>query len=299
MPCHKCGHLLILYDDEELAVLDSETAVKVGIRLVALSTRVFNEELRKWERDTLLGHIAAKRELMSREYFNEHSLLNVGRLAALTLLIRRVTEFSNFRGNIPRQPGEIDKLVEIFESVKEFESILLKLRSGYNNILYLNKFNEISFTLEEAKRTFLVVANETYINLEKTFASHNIFPEKIVEQRFAEFKQVNPNETQKVDYELLTPQEFIKRNYEILNQIFVLFHRDRLSAECFDLQYFQEIISEPRELLLNTNTSVVGRYRSPILAIWGHYSFLLSSRGNNMMKLSNGPLCISVLSPRT
>jgi len=128
--------------------------------------------------------------------------------------------------------------------------------------------------------------------LEKTFASHNIFPEKIVEQRFAEFKQVNPNETQKVDYELLTPQEFIKRNYEILNQIFVLFHR-------FDLQYFQEIISEPRVSLLNTNKSVVGRYRSPILAIWGHYSFLLSSRGNNMMKLSNGPLCISVLSPHT
>jgi hypothetical protein len=120
-----------------------------------------------------------------------------------------------------------------------------------------------------------------------------------VEQRFAEFKQVNPNETQKVDYELLTPQEFIKRNYEILNQIFVLFHRDRLSAECFDLQYFQEIISEPRELLLNTNTSVVWRYRSPILAIWDHYSFLLSSRGNNMMKLSNGPLCTSVLSPHT
>jgi anion-transporting ArsA/GET3 family ATPase len=59
--------------------------------------------------------------------------------------------------------------------------------------------------LEEAKRTFLVVANETYLNLEKTFASHNIFPEKIVEQRFVEFKQVNPNETQKVDYELLTP----------------------------------------------------------------------------------------------
>jgi hypothetical protein len=220
-------------------------------------------------------------------------------LAALTLLIRRVTEFSNFRGKISRQSGEIDKLVEIFESVKEFESILLKLRSGYNNILYLNKFNETSFTLEEVKRTFLVVANETYINLGKTFASHNIFPEKIAEQRFVEFKQVNPNETQKVDYELLTPQEFIKRNYEILNQIFVLFHRDRLSAECFDLQYFQEIISEPRELLLNTNTSVVGRYRSPILAIWGHYSFLLSSRGNNMMKLSNGPLCISVLSPHT
>lgn len=123
--------------------------------------------------------------------------------------------------------------------------------------------------MEKVKRTFLVVANETYINLGKTSASHSIFPEIIAEQRFVEFKQVNPNETQKVDYELLTPQEFIKRNYEILNQIFVLFHRDRLSAESFDLQYFQEIISEPRELLLNTNTSVVGRYRSPILAIWG------------------------------
>lgn len=256
MTCDKCGHLFILFENDrvcpncnKLAVLDSETAVRVGTRLVELSKTLLNEELRNWERDTLLGNIAAKRELISRQYFKEYSPLNVGRLATLTLLIKRVTKFGNFRGKVPIQMGEIDKLIRVFEKSINFESILLKLKAGYNNILYLNRFNESSFTLEDAKRTFLVVTNETYLNLENTFATHNIFPERIAEKRFSGYKQFNPSDEEQTNNQLLTPQEFIKRNYEILNEIFVLFHRDWLFAKCFELGYLGKILLEPRNLL--------------------------------------------------
>jgi hypothetical protein len=56
---------LILYDRNELcpicnglAILDNAMAIKVATRLVSLTTKIFNEELSKWERDTLLGNIA-------------------------------------------------------------------------------------------------------------------------------------------------------------------------------------------------------------------------------------------------
>lgn len=75
------------------------------------------------------------------------------------------------------------------------------------------------------------------------------FPEKIAKQKIAEFKQAEPNSSENIEYPLLTPQEFIKKHYDILNQIFVIFNRNRLSAECFDLEYLEEILSEPRDLL--------------------------------------------------
>jgi hypothetical protein len=108
MSCAKCGHLILVYYNEDicprcnrLAVLDSIIAIKVATRLAELNTKIFNEELMKWERDTLLGILAAKRELFSREYFREYSLLNIGKLAAFTLLIKRVAKCSSFRGKVP------------------------------------------------------------------------------------------------------------------------------------------------------------------------------------------------------
>jgi hypothetical protein len=71
-----------------------------------------------------------------------------------------------------------------------FQTVLVKTKSGYSNILYFRTFDANSFTLEKAKQTFRVVSNETYLNLEKTYANHDIFPEKIAEEKFREFKQV-------------------------------------------------------------------------------------------------------------
>jgi hypothetical protein len=76
--CPKC---------QVLSVLDADSAITVATRLVDLATKIFNEELKKWERDTLLGNLVARRELYSRHFFREHSVLNVGRLTELTLLL--------------------------------------------------------------------------------------------------------------------------------------------------------------------------------------------------------------------
>ena len=76
--------------------------------------------------------------------------MNVGKLAAFTLLIKKVTEVGSFRGRTPLQESEIDKLVDDFERLKNCESILLKVKSGHSNILKQKRFNEYSFTLHEA-----------------------------------------------------------------------------------------------------------------------------------------------------
>jgi hypothetical protein len=256
MPCCRCGHILLLYEGEEicpackqLSILDSYSAVKVGTRLVLLSTRIFNEELSNWERDTLLGNVAAKRELFARQYFRHYSLLDIGRLASLSLLFKRIVKYSNFTGRIPNHQLEIDKLLEVFEDVLEFESILLRIKSGYNNILRLFRVDENSFSLQDAKQAFVVVPNEKQLNEDKTFAIHNIFTADEAKNRFEDYSEKEIPSDEPIQYELLTPQDFIHKHYENLNKIFVLFHRNRTFAECFNLDYLQEVFSEPRDLL--------------------------------------------------
>ena len=171
MPCSNCGHTLVIYCGDaicprckRLALLDSYTAVKVATRLVRLTTKIFNEELIKWERGTLLGNLVAKRELFSRAFFREHSLLNVEKLAEMTLLIKRSAIYSSYTGKSPRRGNEIDKLLETFGNVMRFETILLRVKSDYMNILRLKTFKE-DFTLEDATTTFLAVDNENYLSL--------------------------------------------------------------------------------------------------------------------------------------
>jgi hypothetical protein len=256
MPCAKCASLLIYYYDEELcpkckglAMLDSKTAIKIATRLVTLTTKMFEKELAKWERDTLLGILAGKRELFSRQFFRNPGVLDVGKLTEFTLLIKRVVEFGGYTGKTPIHPDEFDKLVETFESLKYFESALLDVRSGFKNILRLQRFNETSFTLEDAIRTFVAVDNELYLNRERMFANHNIFPSGKAEKEFAKLNQNQPKKTKNINYELLTPQEFIQKHYQIIVTVFALFHRDRSYAECFKLDYVEEILHEPRDLI--------------------------------------------------
>ncbi len=238
--CPKC---------KRLAQLDLETAIKVGTRLVNLFTNVFNDELRGWERDTLLGNLVAGRELVARAFFQKYSLLEAGRLSAYTMLIKRVVRFSNYRGTVPKKKKEVDALVDKFEDVRKFESILLNIKSGYKSILYLRKCDVDKFTLHDAAKTFRVVANESYLDIEKTFANHDIFSAKNAEQKFKEYEKDYKPPEKPIEVVFIPPDEFTTIHYERINQIFVLFHRDRASKECFNLEYLNDLLNEPRDLV--------------------------------------------------
>jgi hypothetical protein len=256
MPCEICGHFIILYENDpmcpkckRLTLLEQEKAIKVATRLVKLFTEIFTDELRGWERDTLLGNLVNGRELVARAYYEKFSAFQAGRLSAYTMLIKRVAKFSDYRGTVPKTKEEVDKLVDKFESVREFESILLNIKSGYKNILYLRNFDEDKFTIDEATATFRVVANESYLDLERTFAKHDIFSAENAEKKIKEYEKDYTPPEQPIEVVFIPPDEFIAKHYDILNQIFVLFHRDRASAECFNLEYLDDILNEPRDLV--------------------------------------------------
>lgn len=160
-----------------------------------------------------------------------------------------VAEFESSAKKIPHQPEEIDKLVQTFGSLRCFELSLLNVRAGLMTVLHQKKFDENSFTLQDAVETFLIIKNELYLNIERIFANHNVFPHGTAEKEFARLNPNERNETRNIDYELLQPQDFIKKQYQLLEPIFALFHHDRSSAECFDLKYLKEIIFDPRNLI--------------------------------------------------
>lgn len=280
MPCEKCGHFLILYENDpmcpkckSLTLLDRETAIKVAIRLVNLFTDIFNNELRRWERDTLLGNLVGGRELVARAFFEKYSLFEAGKLSACTMLIKRVVKFSDYRGSVPKEKREIDNLVDKFESVREFESDLLNIKSGYKNILNLRKFDANKFTLQQATETFRLVANESFLNLEKTFANHDIFSAENAEKKFAEYEKDYSPPEEPIEIVFIPPDEFIRKHYQIINQMFVLFHRDRASAECFNLEYLDDILNEPRDLI-NFISGTFKLFENKIITVCPTHEFI-------------------------
>jgi hypothetical protein len=230
MPCSKCGETLIVIDKDELcpkcrrlSVLDATSAVKVATRLVSLATKIFNEELKKWERDTLLGNLAATRELYSRQFFRKHSILNVGRLTELTLLIKRASQFASFSGKTPLQAAEVEKLVDTFHDLKQFENILLDIKAGLRNILRLEEFDVNSFTLEDVEGKFYIVKNEKSIIKENIFAGYNVYPEEKAEQEFAKLNEGEPVDTEERKYELLSPPRIYPEILQGFHSAFICF----------------------------------------------------------------------------
>ena len=72
--------------------------------------------------------------------------------------------------------AKILNCLRAYQDVREFESMLLRVKASENVVLYLYKFNPKSFTLEEGRKTFKVVDTKKYEILERMFARHNIFP---------------------------------------------------------------------------------------------------------------------------
>lgn len=151
-----------------------------------------------------------------------------------------------FTGKVTNNSSDIEKLISNFERIIDLENAFLQLKSDYRNIIYFEKFDIASFSYTDIKK-FQIVLNENFITLEKTFENHDLFTARKAEEKFNEYKKAE--EDLPIKNELLPPQEFIEKYYNLLNTIFVAFNRNKTFRECFNIDGYEEILNEPRDLL--------------------------------------------------
>jgi hypothetical protein len=262
MPCKTCGHSLLVYDNEyicpkckQLALLDSITAITVSRKIVDHLSTVFDDELTKYNTQILLGNLAAHREYYSRQYFLEYRTLDLGKLFAYTFLLKRACRFRNTAGKIPTTKEDISTLVDTVEKLIDMEVEHLKLKSGYNTMLYLEKFDENKLRVDQLLNNFRIVENEKYLIVRKTFANHDIFTDKEAEGRLEQYKnEGHSNIGDQQQSKTFTPEQFVSTNYGILNSMYVGLLRNQVHSETFDLRSYAEIFDDPGRLMEFVNT---------------------------------------------
>ncbi len=156
MPCETCGKNLLTYGNEKicpkckrLAVLDPITAIKVVERIVGYARTLLSDEIRHWVSNILLGNLAADREYFARRFFAKYSELDIGSIAAYTLLIKQVAELGIIGGKTPKDRQDTSNLLSNFQKLLELETELLKVKSCQSKVLYLDHFDEERITPDQ------------------------------------------------------------------------------------------------------------------------------------------------------
>lgn len=169
--------------------------------------------------------------------------------------MKRAYRFRNTAGKIPTTQDDLSSLVNTVEKLIDMAAEHLKLKSCYNSMLYLEKFDENKLHVDQLLNNLRIVENEKYSTVRKTFATHDIFTDKEAEDRIQQYRNESDSiiEDQQQS-KTFTPEQFVSTNYGILNSIYVGLLRNQVHSETFDLRSYAEIFDDPGRLMEFVNT---------------------------------------------
>lgn len=268
MPCEKCRHILYFYEKEpvcpkcnSLAVLDSATAIEVSNRRLEYVKKLWEDYIRTLDKESLLAWVTWEREKYSRLFFQRYGTLDLGKLLAYTLMLKRTMQLGKVDGKtIIDNEETAKKLTDTFEKLSEIEVDHLHLKSCYSNMLYLDKFDDVkNLTPKQLVDDFVMVQNEKFITLMKTYENHDIFTveeaEKRLQQYQTEFADIlNQPIQEKKKY---TTEEFVKRFYNLILTMYGGLLKNRLYAETFDLTVYGKLFINPVRLMEFVNSFAI------------------------------------------
>ncbi len=268
MPCNKCNHSLVYYEKDplcpkcdSLAILDSITAISIADRRIKKLEKLLNDYLVTLDKQSLIAHVASRREIISRKFFKEYSTLDIGEFLSNTLLLKRAILFEKKDGQkIIENEGDAKKLLEFYRDAVGAETDHLQIDLCYANMMYTQKFDQVDdLTDEQTRKDFHIVQNEKYYNLMKSYENYNLYTAEVgakkIQKYQDEFDELMKNLPEPHEY---TSEEFIKKNYETICTLYIGLLRNRLFASAFDLRDYFKIISEPSELSKFVNSFTYG-----------------------------------------
>ncbi len=259
MPCDKCGHLLFFYQHEpvcpkckDLAILDSITAREVSKKRLEHVKKMWYNYIGTLDKQSLLAHVTWQREKYSRQFFSKYQTLDLGKLFSYTLLLKRIMQYGKIDGNtIIDKEATATELLDLFNRMTDIEVDHLRLESCYCNMLYLEKFDTDKLTPDQLVNDFILVQNEKFLTLMKTYENHNIFTTEEAEKRLQQYESEFADIIGKpvLEKKKYTTEEFVKRFYNLILTMYGGLLRDRLYAKTFDLTSYGKLFISPARLM--------------------------------------------------
>jgi len=272
MVCSKCGSKLLLWDGfkcpkcEGYALLDLEDAKLVSRKRVEYIDQLWEAEIKKFVKDSILAHFTWQREKICRKFIETYSVLDLGKIFATTLFLMRVMKIEqNQDAKILDDETKAEKLVEMYKDIITVETDDNLLKNNLSNILATKKHDLKTISGKESYDDFVFLYNEDYDKLMKSYENYNLLtPEmgekKVVEHK-AEAERLLKEDPTKVEY---TVEAFVTKFYDVICTLYIGLLRNRIFAEAFDLRPYEKLMKSPQDLM-----NLVNQYNAGEGAISG------------------------------
>jgi len=290
MVCSKCGSKLLLWGGfkcpkcEDYALLNLEDAKLVSKKRVEYINQLWEAEIKKFVKDSILAHFTWQREKICRKFIATYSVLDLGKIFATTLFLKRVMKIEqNQDAKILDDETKAEKFVEMYKDIITVETDDNLLKNDLANILATKKHDLKTISGKESYEDFVFLYNEDYDKLMKSYENYNLLTPEMGERKVAEHKaeaeRLLREDPTKVEY---TVEEFITKFYDIICTLYIGLLRNRIFMEAFDLRPYEKLMKSPRDLM-----SLVNQYEAGEGAISGGPTNEFLMKAN---KLFNGSL---------
>jgi len=214
---------------------------------------LFLRYMRQFKKTRLIAHIVWQRDKYARRYFDNYpEPLDLGTIVAFSYLIALLMK-EDFNGTIEADENNTLALVRSFSDYLGLLTAHIYLREEYAELVATEPFTFSSLTPRDELRKFIVIYNEDYVPLLRTFANNEIYTDLEGHKKTEEYRQ----EWEKLRLKLESapkqasyqPRKFIKTSYELLNSFYCGLLKNVVYANTFDLTNYGGVVREPLQIL--------------------------------------------------
>lgn len=254
MTCKICNSIVIYIDDaihcpkcEELKVVPYEDSLKIMNHYINTFQSMFFSEVKKYHKTHILTNIFWQREKQIRKFYAKYSTIDLARLAACNLLLRRVIKKNDFLNQEIVSEEIIEKFIETYSELTRFEEDEIRLEAKNWTMLALVKYDLDNLASLPLKDSIIICPNESYDRIMKTFSKYNVMSEETANEKM---KIWEPQYVAPIlgSDRSMTSKDTIERFYELISDFYVAFFRSRIYYEAFDLSKVEKITIDPLEL---------------------------------------------------
>ncbi len=267
LPCEACGTKLLLTQPSikktmcpkcyGCITVDRDLAITISTTRLLDIYILFLQYLRQFKKTRLIAHLGWEREKYSRKVFDNYpEPIDLSMFVSFSYLIRLLM-IEEFDGNIEANEANTPALVETFSKYLGLLTEHIYLREGFAEMVATETFDFSTLTVADRQRLFLLIYNEDYVPLLRTFANNQIYTEKEGKKKGEEYRPLWETFKRQIATEkkvAYTAREMIRTNYTILNALYCGLLKNVFYARTFDFSNYQGVVHDPAQIMEVANS---------------------------------------------
>jgi hypothetical protein len=258
MNCNLCQSIRIFFNDEltcpkcnHIPIIDKETSIKIAKQRIKYIRQLWEKEITKIHRDSLIYHLVNQIETTATKFFMNPPILDINKIFSNMLFIKQVMETGNKTGAIKIDHlQKAQNLIELFDGTKQVE-LDIALIDSENAVYVMNEDVDMgNISDEESLKKFTLVITEDYQKFLQNYEDHNLTSPERIEDRIRpyaeEYTRIFQNRNSSPRN--LTRVEFIEINYDVICTLYLAFLRNEVYSKVFEIRKLKDITTDPSRI---------------------------------------------------